>query len=147
VVHAFHLPKTHIIANEDLTIIQEYHWGLIPSWSADNTIRKFTLNAKLETITEKPSFKPYLNNRCLIIVDGFYEWQWRDPRGKQKLKYLVKNDASELYTMGGIWSAWENPDNGELVKSYAMITHPANELMSEIHNTKQRMPLILNPYA
>jgi putative SOS response-associated peptidase YedK len=101
----------------------------------------------LETITEKPSFKPYLNNRCLIIVDGFYEWQWLDPRGKQKLRYLVKNDASELYTMAGIWSAWENPDNGELVKSYAMITHPANELMSEIHNTKQRMPLILNPYA
>ena len=142
---AFDFPKTPIIANDNPNTIQLYNWGLIPSWSQDMDIRKFTLNAKLETITEKPSFKNYLDNRCLIVVDGFYEWQWLDPKGKQKLKYLITNEASEIYTIGGIWSEWENPENGEVVKSYSMVTHEANELMSEIHNTKKRMPFILNP--
>ena len=143
--HAFDFPKTPVISNQSPDSIELYNWGLIPTWSNDLDIRKFTLNAKIETLTEKPSFKNYLDNRCLIIVDGFYEWQWLDPKGKQKLKYLITNKAREIYTMAGIWSEWENPENGELVKSYSMITQPANELMSEIHNTKQRMPLILNP--
>lgn len=145
IFNGFNFPKTPVITNQLPQSIEWYHWGLIPEYATDNSIRKFTLNAKIESIGEKPSFKHYIDNRCLIIVDGFYEWQWLDARGKQKLKHLINNDLSEIYTIGGIWSEWNNPESGELIKSYAMITQPANELMSEIHNAKKRMPLILNP--
>ncbi len=143
VFNGFDFPKTPVISNDDLNKVQLYDWGLIPSWSSDSDIRKFTLNAKIETLAQKPSFKDAINNRCLVLSSGFFEWQWRDSKGKEKRKYLIKPTQEEIFAFAGIWSEWTNPETGEKQKTYSIITTEANELMSEIHNTKKRMPVIL----
>lgn len=143
VFNGFDFPKTPVISNDAMDKVQLFDWGLIPSWSTDNDIRKFTLNAKIETLAQKPSFKDAINNRCLVLSSGFFEWQWRDSKGKEKRKYLIKPTEEEIFAFAGIWSEWTNPETGEKQKTYSIITTEANELMSEIHNTKKRMPVIL----
>jgi len=143
-INGFSFPKTPVIANNEPAKIQLFNWGLLPSWAKDDTFRKNTLNARLETIQEKPSFKPYVQNRCLILADGFYEWQWLDPQGKKKLKYLITVEDEEAFAFAGLWNKWINPQNGLILNTYTIITKPANALMAEIHNSKQRMPFILH---
>ena len=126
-------------------MIQPFTWGLIPFWSKDNTIQQYTLNAKIETLAEKPSFKHSINKRCLVIADGFYEWQWLDPKGKNKQKYIITLPDNGLFAFGGIWSEWVNKATGEIINTYSIVTTQANELMCEIHNSKKRMPVILTP--
>ncbi|NNK82569.1 MAG: SOS response-associated peptidase [Flavobacteriaceae bacterium] len=142
-INGFAFPKTPVIANLKRDIIQQFSWGLIPFWAKDNTIRKYTLNAKIETLHEKPSFRNVMDNRCLVITDGFYEWQWLDPKGKQKQKYLITFPENQLFTFGGIWSEWVEKVTGEIVNSYSIVTTEANTFMAEIHNSKKRMPVIL----
>ena len=84
-----------------------------------------------------------MKNRCLIIADGFYEWQWLDKKGKEKQKYLITLPGEQLFAFAGLWSRWVNLETGEIVKSYTIITTEADQLMSEIHNSKKRMPVIL----
>jgi len=139
---AFDFPKTPIITNENPDKIQLFNWGLIPSWSEDESIRNYTLNARIETLSEKKSFKDAIQNRCLIIADGFYEWQWKTKSGSKKEKYLITLPNEELFAFAGIYSEWTNLNN-ERINSYSIITTEANELMSEIHNNKKRMPVIL----
>ncbi|SNR37160.1 SOS response-associated peptidase [Lutibacter flavus] len=139
---AFEYPKTPVITNESPNKIQLYNWGLVPSWSQDESIRNYTLNARIETLSEKRSFKYVVQNRCLIIADGFYEWQWRTKSGSKKEKYLITLPNNELFAFAGLYTQWTNFDNTKL-NSYTIITTQANKLMSEIHNTKQRMPVIL----
>ena len=143
--NGFTFPKTPIITNAEPQIIQHFNWGLIPSWSKDNSIRAYTLNARIETITEKPSFKNYIQNRCLILADGFYEWKWLDSKGKNKQKYLITLPNEELYAYAGIYSEYTDQETGETINSYSIVTTEANALMSEIHNIKKRMPIILKP--
>ena len=143
VFNGFNFPKTPVISNQEMNQVQLFNWGLIPNWSQDDEIKKFTLNARMETLAEKPSFKDVIENRCLILSDGFFEWQWRDSKGKEKRKYLIQVPQKELFAFAGIWSEWTNPKNGNVIKSYSVITTEANELMSEIHNSKKRMPLII----
>ena len=144
VINGFSFPKTPIITNNDVNIIQHFQWGLIPFWAKDETIKKYTLNAKIETLHEKPSFKDVVNNRCLIIADGFYEWQWLDAKGKNKQRYLITLPNDELFAFAGIWTEWVNKGTGEIINSYSLITTKANKLMSRIHNTKKRMPVLLS---
>lgn len=144
IFNGFDFPKTPVISNENINKVQLFDWGLIPSWSMDNEIRKFTLNAKIETLAQKPSFKDVINNRCLVLSSGFFEWQWRDSKGKEKRKYLIQSTQQEIFAFAGIWSEWINPITGETQKTYSIVTTEANELMSEIHNTKKRMPVILS---
>ena len=144
-INGFTFPKTPVIAHNQPSLIQPFTWGLIPFWSKDDTIRQYTLNAKIETLAEKPSFKGAVNNRCPVIADGFYEWQWLDPKGKNKQKYLITLPNDELFAFGGLWSEWVNKDTGEIMHTYSIVTTQANELMSEIHNSKKRMPVILKP--
>lgn len=132
-----------IIANDN-GIIMEAQWGLIPSWAKDKTIQKQTLNARIETIKEKPSFKSNLQNRCLIPVTGFYEWKWLDDKGKRKERYLIKLQDHEIFCLAGIWCDYEDKNSENNWRTYTIITTEANELMAEIHNTKKRMPLILS---
>jgi putative SOS response-associated peptidase YedK len=139
---AFEYPKTPVITHEAPHKVQLFHWGLIPSWSEDDTIKKYTLNARIETLTEKKSFKEVIQNRCLIIADGFYEWQWRTKSGSKKEKYLITLPNQELFAFAGIYTQW-TAFNHEIVNSYSIVTTQANELMREIHNTQQRMPVIL----
>lgn len=141
--NGFDFPKTPVISDNAMNKVQLFDWGLIPSWATDHEIRKFTLNAKIETLAQKPSFKESLNNRCLILSSGFFEWQWRDSKGKEKRKYLIKPIQEELFAFAGIWSEWRSPQTGLIQKTYSIITTEANDLMREIHNTKKRMPVIL----
>ena len=143
-LNGFSHPSTPIICNEDPSFVKHFDWGLIPHWAKDHSIRKHTLNARIESIHEKPSFKEVVNNRCLILTDGFFEWKWLDLKGKSKQKYQIGLPNDELFAFGGIWSEWLNRSTGEIVKSYSIVTTAANDLMSEIHNTKKRMPVVLN---
>lgn len=140
---AFVHPKMPVIASNKPDTLQFFEWGLLPSWAKDKSLQNNTLNARVETLHEKPSFKNVLNNRCLIPADGFYEWQWLDAKGKNKQKYLLTVDDEELFAFAGLWSAWADCSTGELLETYTIITRPANELMAKIHNSKQRMPWIL----
>jgi len=141
--NGFSFPKTPVITNLSHDKIQFFQWGLIPTWSKDEDIKKFTLNARIETLDTKPSFKNIQNQRCLVIADGFYEWKWLDPKGKEKQKYELSLPDQAIFSFAGLWSQWVNPQTGELIQTYTIITTQANALMSEIHNSKQRMPIIL----
>jgi len=143
VFNAFTFPQTPVITNNHIDKIQLFNWGLIPPWAKDITIRKNTLNARIETIHEKPSFKSVLNKRCLVIADGFYEWQWLDDKGKQKQKYELVLPNEEIFGFAGLWNAWVDKETGEIINTYTILTTQANELMSKIHNTKKRMPIII----
>ena len=142
-INGFTFPQTPVICHQSPQLIEHLNWGLIPYWAKDDSIRQFTLNAKIETLEEKPSFKDSVDKRCLIIADGFYEWQWLDSNGKNKQKYLISLPNNELFAFAGIWSEWMNPVDKKKVKSYSIVTTAANDLMSEIHNSKRRMPIIL----
>jgi len=142
-INAFSFLKTPVITNDNRGEIDLFYWGLIPFWAKEDTIKKMTLNAKIETLTEKPAFRNSVNNRCLIIADGFYEWQWMDARGKEKQKYLITSKDQEVFAFAGIYSSWKDPKSEKLIHSYAIVTTQANELMSEIHNNKKRMPIML----
>jgi putative SOS response-associated peptidase YedK len=141
--NGFSFPKTPIISNQNPDEIDLYQWGLIPHWAKDSSINKFTLNARIETIKEKPSFRTSIKNRCLIIADAFNEWQWLDEKGKKKQKYEIGINHNDSFAFAGLWSSWTNVDNGEIIHSYTILTTEANELMSKIHNSKKRMPVIV----
>ncbi|MCX6190192.1 MAG: SOS response-associated peptidase [Bacteroidetes bacterium] len=141
--HAFTYPKTPIISNANDGLIQYYNWGLVPFWANDESVKKYNLNAKIETLDEKQSFKTVVKKRCLIIADGFYEWKWLDAKGKERQKYLISLPDNRLFVLGGLWSKWTNKLTGEVQNTYTIVTTEANELMCEIHNSKKRMPVIL----
>lgn len=142
-INGFSYPLNPVIVDDKPDIITQYNWGLIPSWSKDDEIRKYTLNARIETIDEKPSFRNSINKRCLVIANGFYEWQWLDSKGKNKEKYDIGIGNDDLFAFAGIYSQWVDTITGEIRNTYAIVTTEANELMAEIHNTKKRMPIIL----
>lgn len=144
-VAGFTFPLLPVITNAQPDEIQLLRWGLIPHWSKTETdaleIRQYTLNARSETLFEKPSFKTVAGtNRALILVDGFFEWK-QETSGKQP--YFVRLKTNELFACGGLWDSWRNPATGEIWQTFTLVTTEANELMREIHNTKFRMPLIL----
>ena len=102
-----------------------------------------TLNARIETIEEKPAFKDVVSQRCLVIANGFYEWQWLDSKGKNKIKYEIGLENDELFAFAGLYSNWINKETGEVKNTFTIVTTEANQLMSKIHNIKKRMPIIL----
>lgn len=132
-INGFNFPKTPVITNEDVNTIQMINWGLVPYWANENWNKTYTLNARLETLEEKPAFRDVTENRCIILVDGFYEWQHI---GKQKIKYEI-GFSNELFAFAGLFSEYKNS------KTYAIITTEAKGIMREIHNTKLRMPIAL----
>ncbi|WP_432671740.1 SOS response-associated peptidase [Flavobacterium sp. SM2513] len=142
-INGFDFPKTPIITNENPDIIEHYNWGLIPTWAKEDKIKAMTLNAKIETLEEKPSFRDAISNRCLVIANGFYEWQWQDSKGKNKIKYEIGINDQNLFTFAGLFSKWTDINTGEIRNTYTIVTTEANPLMAEIHNIKKRMPIIL----
>ncbi|MDD4848038.1 MAG: SOS response-associated peptidase [Bacteroidales bacterium] len=143
--NGFQFPKTPIITNKKNSSIQLFHWGLIPHWAKDDSIKSLTLNAKIETIHEKPAFRNVTHQRCLVLVDGFFEWKWLDEKGKQKQKYRIGLADNHLFALAGLYSTWQHPQTGLTIDTYTILTTQANALMSEIHNTKKRMPVVLLP--
>lgn len=142
-INGFTNIPTPIITDDNQGEIEMFHWGLIPFWAKDDKIKKKTLNARIETVESKPSYRNSVKNRCLVIADGYYEWQWLDPKGREKQKYLIVPKDQEIFAFAGIYSSWINPETKENINSYTIITTEANELMSEIHNNKKRMPVVL----
>ncbi len=115
-------------------------WGLIPSWAKDPTIGQRLINARAETLGEKPSFRGgFKYKRCLILADGFYEWQ-AQPGVKTKVPHFIFLQDRHPFAFAGIWDEWHSPDGG-LIRSATIITTEPNELMSRLHN---RMPVILD---
>lgn len=143
-VNGFTHPYLPIVTNEEPNALQLYQWGLLPQWAKDEKFQQITLNAKLETIAEKPSFKAVEFQRCLIPATGFYEWKWLDGKGKSKEKYLIQVENSPIFCFAGLWSKWIDPLSGILRGTYTILTTEANPLMAEIHNSKKRMPVILD---
>ena len=118
-------------------------WGLIPSWAKDPTIGSRLINARAETLAEKPSFRSaYKYHRCLIFADGFFEWQARSG-SQSKVPHLIRLQSGKPFAFAGLWEHWQSADGSE-VKSATIITTVPNELMASIHD---RMPVILPPSA
>jgi len=127
-----------VVEEDEKRKLERFHWGLIPSWAKDPAIGNKMINARAETVSEKPSFrKAFKVRRCLILADGFYEWQKMD-NGKQP--YYIKMQDDSPFAFAGLWEIWGK--NGEEIRSCTIITTDANDLMDEIHH---RMPVILQP--
>lgn len=122
-----------------------FEWGLIPEWVKDHQsaveMQNRTLNAVGETVFDKPSFrKSIVTKRCLLGVNGFYEWQ---EYKKSKYPYLIQIKSEEIFSLGCIYETWVDQSTGEIRNTFSLVTTPANPLMEKIHNLKKRMPLII----
>ncbi|GAB3219265.1 SOS response-associated peptidase [Algoriphagus aestuariicola] len=137
-------PRLDVLTNDFEKPIAKMEWGLLPHWSKDKSFQKNTLNARLETLEEKPSFRSYTGNRCLIPAESFVEWQWLDPKGKTKQKYRIREKGEPWFTFAGIYSNWTDPDTGEIIPTFSIVTREAEGIMREIHNTKLRMPMLVS---
>jgi putative SOS response-associated peptidase YedK len=128
------------IPNDVKNTADFFLWGLIPSWSKDPSIANKLINARGETIAEKPSFRgSFKYKRCLIPADGFYEWQARYGE-KTKTPYFIHMKDRTPFAIAGLWDEWHSPD-GNTLRTCTIITTEPNELMSALHN---RMPVILD---
>lgn len=118
--------------------VEPLRWGLIPYWAKDPKIAQRLINARAETLFEKPSFRDAVKQRrCLIIADGFYEWR-QTPQGKRVPVY-VRLRSQEPFGFAGLWESWSSPE-GQTVKTCTIITTEPNELIRPIHS---RMPVIV----
>lgn len=145
-LNGFAHPMLWVIASDKPGELQQMEWGLIPFWvknaeqAAD--IANKTLNAKAETIFELPSFRAaILKRRCIIPVTGFYEWRHFK---KKTYPYFIYPEGSKVYFLAGIWEEWTDKETGEIKRTCSILTTAANGMMEQIHNTKKRMPLILD---
>lgn len=126
--------------------VQVYKWGLIPFWTKSECdaaqIRTKTYNARAESVFQKPSFRTYIRTkRCIIPSTGWFDW--RHESGK-KIPYFIYVKDEPIFSMAGIYADWKNPRNGQTIYTFSIITTKANQLMSYIHNTNFRMPVLLN---
>ena len=130
-----------VIPNDDQNTADFFVWGLIPMWAKDPSIGNRMINARGETLEEKPAFRSSLKyKRCLILADGFYEWKGAEGK-KVKTPFFIHLKDRKPFAFAGLWDSWNSPD-GSLVKSCTIITTEPNELTGIIHN---RMPAILHP--
>lgn len=120
------------------TILTSMRWGLVPSWAKNESIGNRMINARAETLAEKPSFrKAFERRRCLILADGFYEWRKTDSKINLPVRFVLED--REPFAFAGLWETWRKPDGQEL-RSFTIITTSANDLLRPIHD---RMPVIL----
>lgn len=138
-------PRYNIAPGQQILIVTNHRemelvrWGLVPQWAKDATFGYRTINARAETILEKPAYrKPIRTQRCLIPATGFYEWQ-ATPGGK--VPYHIRLKGGAVFGLAGLYDTWHDPEGTEL-RTCTIITTSANELMSRIHN---RMPVIVRP--
>src|SRR5438477_11274422 len=116
-------------------------WGLVPYWAKDIKIGFSLINAKAETVAEKPAFREaFTKRRCIIPADGFYEWKKLDAKTKQPYAIVMKDRS--VFGFAGLWERWKDKVSGEIVQSCAIVTTEPNEVCAPIHN---RMPVILSP--
>jgi putative SOS response-associated peptidase YedK len=146
-------PRWNAAPSQELLVIRRNHetgavsldplrWGLIPHWCSDPKGGRKPINAKCETVGDLPTFcEAYRRRRCIVPVDGFFEW--KAIRGqKAKQPYAIAMKDGSPFGIGGLWENWKEPASGEWIRTFAIITTDANELVADIHD---RMPLILAP--
>jgi putative SOS response-associated peptidase YedK len=147
------LPRFNIAPTQEVAIVTslekprvEYvRWGLIPSWAKEASIGSRLINARAETVREKPAFRSaFLKRRCLILADGFYEWE-RTARGRggARAPFYIQMDSGEPFTFAGLWETWRAPE-GQEVRTCTIVTCAANEIIGRFHD---RMPVILEGEA
>jgi len=133
--------------------LEEMRWGMIPPWARDKSIGAKLANARAETVDEKPSFRqPFRRRRCLLPVDGYYEWESR-PSGKQPVYYSMRD--GDLFCLAGLWETWTTPEQNdepelpglgqaqaETLCTFTVITTTPNRLAKRVHD---RMPVIVHP--
>ncbi len=139
-------PRYNIAPTQDVPVIRRrdggkelvlLHWGLVPFWAKEKSIGNRMINARAETVAEKPSFRNALKSRrCLVLANGFYEWQ---KTGTAKQPHYICMQDQRPMAFAGLWESWDK--GGELLESCAIITTTANELIAPIHH---RMPVILS---
>jgi putative SOS response-associated peptidase YedK len=126
-----------VIRNQDVNKLVDFRWGLIPSWAKDPSIGKRMFNARAETVAVKPSFREaFKKRRCLIVADGFYEWQKMET-GKKPFHFSLR--SAEPFGFAGLYETWMSPEN-KSVKTCTIITTDANDMLKPIHD---RMPVIV----
>ncbi len=115
-------------------------WGLIPFWAKDPSIGNRMINARAETVAEKPSYRnAYKHRRCVVLADGFYEWR---KEGGGKTPYFISLASGKPFGLAGLWENWTDRETGESVQTTTLITTDANDFMAPLHH---RMPVILEP--
>jgi putative SOS response-associated peptidase YedK len=130
-----------VVANDGRHRLDFYTWGLIPSWAKDPKMGSRMINARAETIAEKPVYRSaYRRRRCLILADGFYEWR-KEPGSGGKTPMYIRLESREPFALAGLWERWHSP-HGDEVLSCTIITTTPNSLLTTIHD---RMPVILPP--
>ena len=118
------------------------YWGLVPSWAKEKSIGARMINARSETLAEKPSFRnAYKRRRCLVLADGYYEWQ---RSGAIKQPYFISFAAGEPFGMAGLWERWRDPGSGEPLESCCIVTTSPAPAVAHVHD---RMPVIITPDA
>jgi putative SOS response-associated peptidase YedK len=143
--HAFAMPELPVVCSDPPVIIHKT-WGLIPSHCRDraaaDSIRIKTFNARAESIGTKSSFSSsFASRRCIIPVSGFFEWQ--HVAGK-KIPWYIYDSSGRIMSLAGLYDRWTESRTGEVVDTFTIITTDANELLAEIHNSKKRMPAVLD---
>jgi putative SOS response-associated peptidase YedK len=141
-------PRYNVAPTQDVPVVKDIqtrevemmHWGLIPFWAKEKDIGARMINARSETLSEKPAFRQaFKQRRCLILADGFFEWQRKDPKTpKVPMYFQLKN--GKPFAFAGLWESWHETPKKEL-HSCTIITCEPNELVAQIHN---RMPVILD---
>ena len=134
--------KIPLVLNTEEKELMFAQWGLIPHWAKDATMSAKMINARAETLTEKPTFRNLIKKkRCAIFADGFYEWKKVEGK-KFKLPYLIRLTGGAPFLFAGLWDSWKAPE-GDRIITCTIITTTPNSLISQIHD---RMPVILNQY-
>lgn len=128
-----------IVMDNDKRRLELMNFGLIPHWAKDPKIALSCLNARSETVEEKPSFREsFRKRRCLVVTDGYYEWKIEGKK-KKPHRFIMKN--KELFGLAGLWDSWKGP-GGKLLKTFSIITTNSNVAFEDIHD---RMPVIIEP--
>lgn len=113
-------------------------WGLVPFWAKDPSIGNRMINARAETVAEKPSYRnAYRHRRCIVLADGFYEWL---RRGETKTPYFISLASGGPFALAGLWENWTDKETGESLQTTTLITTDANDFMAQLHH---RMPVVL----
>ena len=147
-----HQPRYNVAPSQAVVCVREapparireavtLRWGLVPSWAGDPAMGMKLINARAETVAEKPSFrKPFRERRCLVPADGYYEWK---REGSRKQPYHIRLNSERPFAFAGLWDRWTGAD-GKTIESCAILTTTPNERLASIHD---RMPVILPPVA
>lgn len=134
-----------VITADEPGIAQKMHFGLIPFWSANTKLNISTLNARSEEALTSKLWSPLIKNTktCLVLADGFYEW---DRKTGKSIPYHFKLTDRDLFAFAGLWSQWKSKDGTEIYRSFTIMTIKANETVGKVHDPKFRMPVILDKY-